>query len=181
MIFDLPTSVEVNGTEYEIRSDYRDILTIFEALSDPNLTEQDKAEAMLDIFYPAFSEMPQSDYEEAIRQCVKFMNCGEEQLAEKRGPKLMDWHQDFPLIVAPINRVLNKEVRVEKVHWFTFISAYQEIGECTFSQVVSIRSKKAKGKKLDKAEQEFYKQNRNLIDFKKQYSAQDEDIISKWV
>ena len=109
------------------------------------------------------------------------MNCGEEQQTGKLGPKLMDWHQDFPLIVAPINRVLNKEVRAEKVHWFTFISAYQEIGECTFSQVVSIRSKKAKGKKLDKAEQEFYKQNRSLIDFKKQYSAQDEDIISKWV
>lgn len=50
MRYDLPVSVEVNGTEYKIRSDYRDILTIIEAISDKDFTEADKAEAMLDIF-----------------------------------------------------------------------------------------------------------------------------------
>lgn len=64
MRYDLPTAVEVNGTEYQIRSDYRDILTIIEALSDAELSEEEKAEAMLDIFYPDFAEMPQSYYEE---------------------------------------------------------------------------------------------------------------------
>lgn len=182
MRYDLPTTVEVNGTEYPVRTDFRDILTIIEALSDAELNEQDKAEAMLDIFYPDFSEMPQSDYEDAIRQCVKFINCGEEQREKKRGPKLMDWQQDFPLIVAPVNRVLGKEVRAaEYLHWWTWVSAYQEIGDCTFAQVVSIRSKRAKGKKLDKSEQEFYKQNRQLVDFKRQYTEQDEDVISRWV
>ena len=47
MRYDLPTAVEVNGTEYQIRSDYRDILTIIEALSDAELSEEEKAEAML--------------------------------------------------------------------------------------------------------------------------------------
>ena len=94
----------------------------------------------------------------------------------------MDWQQDFPLIVAPVNRVLGQEVRaVEYLHWWTWVSAYQEIGDCTFAQVVSIRSKRAKGKKLDKSEQEFYKQNRQLVDFKRQYTEQDEDVISRWV
>lgn len=182
MRYDLPTTAEVNGTEYKIRSDYRDILTIIEAISDAELSEQDKAEAMLDIFYPDFENMPASDYEEAIKQCVLFINCGEEQRDEKRGPKLMDWQQDFLLIAAPVNRVLGKEIRSEKhLHWYTFISAYQEIGDCTFAQVVNIRSKKAKGKKMDKSEQEFYKQNRNLVDFKKQYTKQDEDALSKWI
>ena len=160
MRYDLPTSVEVNGTEYEIRSDYRDILTIIEAISDAELGDQDKAEVMLDVFYPAFCDMPQSDYEEAVRQCALFINCGKEQREEKRGPKLMDWQQDFSL---------------------TWIAAYQEIGDCTFAQVVSIRSKRAKGKKLDKSEQEFYKNNRDLVDFKRQYTAADEQTISKWV
>ena len=155
MKYDLPTAVEVNGTEHQIRSDYRDILTIIEALSDAELSEEEKAEAMLDIFYPDFAEMPQSDYEEAIKQCAKFINCGEEQREEKRGPKLMDWQQDFPLIVAPVNRVLGQEVRsVEYLHWWTWVSAYQEIGDCTFAQVVGIRNKKAKGKKI-KANRSF--------------------------
>ena len=182
MNYYLPAAVEVNGTEYAIRSDYRPILDVIAALSDAELTEQERAMEVLDIFYPDFPEMPQSDYEEAIRQCLRFISCGEEPREEKRGPKLMDWQQDFPLIVAPINRVLGREIRAkEELHWYTFISAYQEIGDCTFSQVVSIRSKKAKGKKLDKSEQEFYKQNRHLVDFKRQYTEQDEETISKWI
>lgn len=182
MRYDLPTAVEVNGKEYSIRSDYRDILTIIEALSDAELNDEGKAEVLLDIFYPDFDSMPEEDYEDAILQCMAFINCGEVSKNEKRGPKLMDWQQDFPLIVAPINRVLGKEVRsADYLHWWTFMSAYQEIGDCTFAQVVTIRSKKAKGKKLDKSEQEFYKQNRHLVDFKRQYTERDEDVISKWI
>lgn len=182
MRYDLPTTAEVNGTEYPIRTDFRDILTIIEALSDAELSEQEKAETMLDIFYPDFETMPPDDYEEAIKQCALFINCGDGPRDKKRGPKLMDWQQDFPLLVAPINRVLGKEVRsVDYLHWWTWIAAYQEIGDCTFAQVVAIRSKRAKGKKLDKGEQEFYKQNKQMVDFKRQYTAQDEDVISKWI
>ena len=94
----------------------------------------------------------------------------------------MDWQQDFSLIVAPVNRVLGKEIRsLDYLHWWTFIGAYQEIGDCTFAQIVNIRQKKAHGKKLDKAEQEYYKKNRNLIDFKRQYTSQEEDVISRWI
>ena len=52
VIWSLPTSVNVNGTEYEIRSDYRAVLDILTALVDSELDEQDKAEASLRIFYP---------------------------------------------------------------------------------------------------------------------------------
>lgn len=182
MKYGLPMSVEVNGTEYAIRSDYRDVLTIIEALSDAELTDEDKAEVMLDIFYPDFLDMPQSDYEEAVHQCVIFINGGKENKNSKSSPKLMDWQQDFPIIVAPLNRVLGKEIRAEKyIHWYTLLSAYSEIGDCTFAQVVAIRSKKARGKKLDKAEQEFYKNNRDLVDFERAYTPKDEEIISRWI
>lgn len=181
MRYDLPVSVDVNGTEYEILSDFRVILDIIEALSDPELSESDKAEAMLDIFYPGFSEMSAADYEEAVRRCAWFINGGEDHKKEKPGPKLMDWQQDFPLIVPPINRALGKEIRsVEYLHWWTFLAAYQEIGDCTFAQVVNIRRKKAKGKRLDKGEQEFYKNNRHLIDFRRKYTECDEDVVSQW-
>lgn len=182
MRYDLPTSVEVNGTDYKIRSDYRVILDIIEALTDPELSESDKAETMLDIFYPDFDKMPYADYEEAVKQCIWFINCGDTEKSDKRAPKLMDWQQDFPLIVAPINHVLGKEIRALKyLHWWTLISAYQEIGDCTFAQVVGIRQKKAKGKRLDKSDQEFYKNNRHLVDFKRKYTEKEEDILTQWI
>lgn len=52
VIWSLPTSVDVNGTEYGIRSDYRAVLDILTALTDNELDDHLKAEAALEIFYP---------------------------------------------------------------------------------------------------------------------------------
>ena len=94
---------------------------------------------------------------------------------------MVDWEQDFPYIIAPINRVLGQEIRsVPYLHWWTFISAYYEIGDCTFAQIVSIRDKKARGKKLEKAEAEWYKKNQNLVDFRKVYSDTEKDFLKQW-
>ena len=38
----LPTSLNVAGEEYPIRTDYRVILTIFAAFNDPNLNDREK-------------------------------------------------------------------------------------------------------------------------------------------
>lgn len=180
MMYDLPTSVEVGGVEYEIRSDYRAILDICTALSDPDLSPQDRALIVLDIFYPTLPDMPTENYNEAVKRCFWFINCGEEGQNQK-SPKLMDWEQDWQRIVAPINRVCGKEIRsTEYMHWWTFIGYYYEIGgDCLFSQVVSIRDKLARGKKLDKGEREWYNKNRNLVDFKKTYSEAESEMLKQ--
>lgn len=181
MRYSLPKTVELGGEEYAIRSDYRDILDILEMLADPELDNADKAEAMIEMFYPDYENIPYMEYENAVRQCIAFVNCGEEEYREEKRMKFMDWQQDFPLIASPVNHVLGTEIRgLDYLHWWTFISAYQEIGDCTFAQVVNIRQKKAKNQKLDKSEQEFYKRNKHLVDFKRTYTERDEDVISKW-
>jgi hypothetical protein len=49
-----------------------------------------------------------------------------------------------------------------------------EIGsKCLFASILDIRTKKAKGKKLEKHEQEFYRDNRALIDLERKYSAEE--------
>lgn len=181
MRYSLPKSVELGGTEYAVRSDYRVILDILAMLNDPELESEDKAYEMLVAFYPDYEKIPYAEYDAAIRQCIQFINCGEEEYQEKKVTKFMDWEQDFPLIASPVNHILNTEIRgLEYLHWWTFISAYQEIGDCTFAQVVNIRQKKAKNQKLDKSEQEFYKRNKHLVDFKRTYTKQDDDLIKMW-
>lgn len=111
MIYDLPTSVEIGGVPYEIRSDYRPILDICIALADTELNDQERAEVALTIFYPNFDEIPVDCYEEAIKKCYWFIGCGEDEDTEKKSPRLVDWEQDFKLIVSPVNRVLGREIR----------------------------------------------------------------------
>lgn len=39
---------------------------------------------------------------------------------------------------------------------------------------------KSKGKKLDKADQEFYRENRRIVDIKIKYTEADELALNKW-
>lgn len=181
MMYDLPKSVSVCGTEYAIETDYRTILDIFQIINAPELSAEEKNIGILGVFYPDFCTMPVEHFEEALKQFSIFANCGNA-IPEKKSPKLMDWEQDFPLLIAPINRIAGKEVRaVEYLHWWTFISMYQEIGDCYFAHVVRIRDLKKRGKLSDKSDKEFYRKNRDVIDIKRKYSEEDQNIINEWI
>ena len=97
---------------------------------------------------------------------LKVINLGEEEIEQDNKPKIMDWQHDFQLIAPPVSRVLGYSVRDvnQYTHWYDFIGAYMEIGECQFSSVISIRTKRTKGQKLDKSEEEFYRENKKMID-----------------
>lgn len=177
----LPVSVDLGGAEYGIRSDYRAVLDICAALSDPELDGQERAAVALEIFYPDAAAIPPERYEEAVAKCLRFLNGGSEEPPQK-GPRLVDWGQDFPYIVAPINRVTGQEIRsAEYLHWWTFLAAYYEIGDCTFAQIVRIRDKLARGKPLDKSERAWYAQNRHLVDLKRRYTQQEEAVLDQWL
>lgn len=191
MNYTLPTSVTISGADYEIRTDFRAVLDILAALADPDLSDREKVTIMLSIFYfnPDCTEIPDNHIQEAVDKCVWFIDCGEESPNEKKKPKIMDWEQDFPYIAAPINRIIGRDIRgipydpktnSGGLHWWTFVSAYYEIGDCTFAQIVRIRSAKAKGRKLDKSDQEWYRNNRHLVDFKKIYTDADQDALRQW-
>ena len=68
MIGELPTALTVNGTDYRIRTDYRDTLRIIEAFNDPELQPRDKLFVCLYILYEDFEEMPPEDYEKAYEK-----------------------------------------------------------------------------------------------------------------
>lgn len=181
MNYSLPVSLTVGGKEYSIRSDFRAVLDIFTALNDPALNDSEKVYVALFILYEDFESIPQKDYADAWQQCCFFINGGTSDTGAK-APKLVDWEQDFPLIVAPVNRLLGRDVRGDAdLHWWTFLSAFYEVGDCTFAQVVAIRDKKARGKKLEKYEREWYGRNRSLVDFKRKYAEADLEELRKHI
>ena len=113
-----------------------------------------------------------------MKKGLWFLNGGEPQ-PQKAAPKLMDWDQDFAIIIPAINRVAGTEVRdLPTLHWWTFLGYYQEIGgDCTFAQVVSIRDKLRRGK-LEKVEREYYERNRHLVDLKQKLTADEKDFLA---
>ena len=74
------------------------------------------------------------------------------------------------------------ETNTGGLHWWTFLSAYMEIGgDCLFSQIVSIRDKKARGKKLEKYEKDWLRRNSDLVEFKVKYSDEENELAREWM
>ena len=179
--YDLPTTATIGGGEYAIRSDYRAVLDVMQVMADPEITDGERAAMALAIFYPDSDSIPAGSLRDAIDFLYWFVGGGEKSDGGHK-PRLMDWDQDFPLIAAPVNRVLGFEVRsCEYLHWWSFLAAYREIGECTFAQVVGIRKKKLAGKKLDKQEQRFYADNRAIVDLKRNETKAEAELFREWV
>lgn len=181
--WDLPTTLNIHGTEYRIRSDFRAVLDVLTAMNDPDLFLPDADEweqqavrmsTMTTIIYPDYELIPRDHYMEACNKAIQFIDMGMKEDNKRPLPRLMDWEQDGQIIIPAINRVIGKEVRaLEYMHWWTFLGAYMEIGDCLFSQIVSVRGKKAKHKKLDTWEKEFARENQELVELKKKYTEQE--------
>lgn len=181
MIGLLPKTVEFNDHEWNIRSDYRDILLIFQAYNDPELNDYEKTVITLQVFYKEWEEIPDNMYEEALNKAAWFMDGGEDiSDNRKQGKKVVDWEQDEKIIFSAINKVAGKEVRnLEYMHWWTFLGYFNEIGDGLLSTVINIRSKKNSGKKLEKYEQEFYRKNKELINIKNKISNSDKKDLDE--
>ena len=63
----LPKTACIGGRRFRIRSDFREILDICAALNDPDLTDQDRAEVAVKIFYPDWDQITD------MAAAVKFM------------------------------------------------------------------------------------------------------------
>lgn len=184
-IYALPTSLEVNGKSYVIRSDFRAAIDIMVMFNDPELSQQEKLISMLEILYEDVEQISSEDVEQAALQAIAFLDGSptEKQNREEdsaHNKRLYDFEQDFPIIISAVNKVAGVEVRsLPYLHWWTFLGYFHEIKDGTFSEVLNIRYKRAYGKRLEKHEQEFYRRNRKLIDLKKRYTKEEEEYIAE--
>lgn len=163
--YSLPQTLKLGDKEFDIRSDWRAVYDICQALQD-NLSVNEKSYVLLQILFRKPNTIPDNMLETAIESGMWFVSGGNPSV-ESTNIKLFDWCQDFPLIISAVNKVAGFELRAARyTHWWTFLGFFQEIDDCLFSRVVAIRSKLSRKEKLDKSEQKFYKANRSLIVFK---------------
>lgn len=110
----LPTSVEISGESFDIRSDFRAILDILDALDNQDLNSVEKAIVTIEIFYQDYEKIPIESMQEACDKAMEFINfMGEE---NTKPVKLMDWQQDANILIPAINKVLGKEIRFRTLH-----------------------------------------------------------------
>ena len=176
----LPQTLNINGRAYKIRSDYRDILQIIAAFGDKELSDEEKAYVCLKRLFIAMESIPKSDYQDAYEAAVTFIEC---HISDRKpSPKVVNWEKDEQLIFPAINKVSGMEVRaVPYMHWWTFLGYFQSIDrEDIWGFILTIRQKRAKGKKLEKYEKDFLNANRDIceVEFREE-KVTTEDSLAK--
>lgn len=165
----LPVRAELGGRAYRIHSDYRDVLEILRWLdgsADPGLDQGERWYVAMRLFYPDFAAIPPRDWPAATDFLAAFLAAGRPAPAGPT-PRLMDWQQDAPLIAAGIQQATGRDVRaLPYLHWWSFLSGFDAIGDGTFATVVGIRDKLRRGKKLEAWELEFYRAHRAAVDLR---------------
>lgn len=153
-LYSLPQSAVFDSREYPHRTDFREMLTVFSVLNDEKKPELLRWYTAISYFFTV--DIPAEQYGAAMEYLAQFLTCGE---SGRPGPKLFDWEQDAAAIIADINAAAGREVRQEKLHWWTFLSYFHGIREGQLSTLVGIRQKLRRGEKLEAHEQEFYRAN----------------------
>lgn len=179
-IWNLPTSVHVAGVDWDIETDYRAIIDVLIALNNPDYDDEEKMLYCLIALIIDFDAMHKRYYREAMKAIAQFIDMEKGDEEKKKSPSLMDWEKDAALIIPAVNKVLGKEIRAEKyMHWWTFMSAYMEMGECSFTHIVRIRDKKARHIKLEKWEKDFIRENKSLVELEKRLSKEEQEWMDK--
>ena len=191
-MYELPTYVVVNDTQYNIRNqgDFRVVLDCFVALNDIDLPKELRLLTCMIIFYSDFNDIDDLNdldidtIRELLNQMYSFFNCGDDNIGASKPYKLVDWENDSQLIMSSINVVAHKEVRAEAyLHWWTFMGYYLNIGEGPFSNIVAIREKIIKHKKLEDYEKEFKRDNPQYFNWEwrtEQEIAEDNLLKELW-
>ncbi len=180
--YGLPVTVEVAGVRVPIRTDFRAVLDVLAAASDPLLDDGARAAVMLVIMFPGWRTLPRERVGDALLAARDFIDRGSVGRGGSGTVRLFDWRADAGLIVPAVNRVAGFDVRAaEYLHWWTFLSYFFEIGDSLFGAVLRVRKKRAAGKKLDAAEAEFFRENREFFDPPPRGSGDGEAAVLRWL
>lgn len=188
MIGSLPETLLVGGVEYHIQTDYRNVLQIFEAFQDPELTREEKWIVAIYLMFEDFScaddvihaARDGFDIGTAQKEIIWFISAGQPEKSVLELP-VYSWAQDEQMIFSAINKVAGRETReLEYLHWWTFLGYFNEVGEGTFSFIVGIRHKLNHGKKLEKHEKEFLAKNKELVLMKKPLTKEEQEQEDKF-
>ena len=164
MLGQLPRTLNVCNKERPIRSDFRSVLKIIAAFNDKDLSDQEKVFVCLSRMYEKLEDIPKTEeaYKEAFKAASDFISCRLSN--DNPGPKVVNWEKDEQILFPAINKVAGCEVRdMPYLHWWSFLGYFQAIDrDDLWGSVLTIRQKKAKGKKLEKYEKDFLAANQDL-------------------
>ena len=109
--------------------------------------QEECAELMLKRLYIKLPENRGPDfYLNAILQATKFLNAGEDTPHDTDSkPRVFSFVKDAKYIYSAFSQAHGIDLQKEELHWWRFVTLFNDLGECTFNTLRYLRAKKAEG------------------------------------
>lgn len=177
-ILNLPTKLSVNGKEFAINYDFKTAITIMNIFENTDLTDFEKIEVMVGILF--IDDIVPCDMNEAAKIAIWFLNAGDIGDAEPSPyGRLYSWEQDGRFIISAVDKVLGRSCRKANIHWWEFMSAFYEIGECTFTTIIYQRKLKKRGKQSEE-DKRWWNENIHIAKLKEVYTDEETEALQRF-
>lgn len=161
----LPTTVNIEGEDYEINSDFRTSILFELLMQDSEVNEGDKIMQALELYY---SILP-TNINEAIEQMLWFYRCGKDEVKSKGAGKgqsatqIYSFEYDDDYIYSAFLDQYGVDLQdIEYLHWWKFKAMFKSLRED--NEIVKIMSYRAidLSKIKDKEQRTHYKNMKEL-------------------
>lgn len=128
-----PTYVVVNGTKYDINTDFRIALKCNQIAEDNTIGDYERA---LAIIYTLFGEKglnAQDDHQMLLELAIKYLRCGEEPNTKPNEKKDLDFFQDEKYIKSSFKFDYNyNPYEMKYLHWWEFWNDLNNLSNSEF-------------------------------------------------
>lgn len=169
LIDELPESVEIDGKEYEIDTDFR-ISILFEMMIQSNcIDDEEKGRNALSLYYPIVPE----NTEIAIDKILWFYSCGKKENdiddscqagtgGSSKGQIYSYDHDDEYIYSAFLGQYGIDLQDIEKLHWWKFKALFKSLKEDTeIVKIMGYRAMDISGD-MPKAQKDFYRKMKKI-------------------
>lgn len=142
----LPDTVEINGVEYAIETNFRTFILFELLMQETELSDSEKAIKALHLVYPVVP----SDLDEAVNKMIWFYSCGkkwrEKRAATVNGAsevrRVYSFEHDDDYIYSAFLTQYGVDLQdVEYLHWWKFKAMFRTLSsDLEFSKIMEYRS-----------------------------------------
>ena len=184
LLLDLvPTTVDIDGKDYEINSNFRNGILFEVMMQDHELTDVDKIIQALDLYYPVLP----NNIPEAIEKMLWFYRCGYDiNELNRRGAgsgkkdQVYSFEFDADYIYAAFLDQYNIDLQdIEYLHWWKFKAMFKSLKEDNeFVKIMGYRSMDL-SKVEDKKMKEHYRKLKRMYKIPEQISDSEKEKMDK--
>ena len=178
----LPTTVDIEGIEYEINSDFRASILFELLMQDVEIEDEEKIIQALQLYY---RQCPHN-IDEAINKMLWFYSCGKEnnlKSSSKTGSsseKIYDFDYDDEYIYSAFLDQYRIDLNdIEYLHWWKFKAMFKALKED--NEIIKIMGYRSidLSKIEDKKQKEFYKKMKKIYEIPIAISKDEKEKIDK--